>query len=314
MYNACLIGYGYWGSKLARNFQNSEFFNLASIVDLKKKNLFSAKKKYPLAELYKDYKKAIKDNNTDLIIISAPTSAHFKIAQYALKNYKHVLIEKPISLSLFEVKKLNKIAQINKKMIFVDYPFLYSGTVNYLKKIIGKRKYGKILEIESFREQAPIRKDANVIWDLGIHDISILFYLLNTQPYKVYTIKKKNYKNSLCDNAYISLKYKNNLNVLIKNSWVSPTKIRSLKIKFEKAIVYCDENESLYKIKVYKNKSSNDWKNYNLEIPSIDLQEPLSKMVKYIFYSIKNNTNKLFNNNLNEKITFLLERINKSNG
>ena len=72
MYNACLIGYGYWGSKLARNFQNSEFFNLASIVDLKKKNLFSAKKKYPLAELYKDYKKAIKDNNTDLIIISAP--------------------------------------------------------------------------------------------------------------------------------------------------------------------------------------------------------------------------------------------------
>ena len=77
-------------------------------------------------------------------------------------------------------------------------------------------------------------------------------------------------------------------------------------LQIEKAIVYCDENESLYKIKVYKNKSSNDWKNYNLEIPNIDLQEPLSKMVKYIFYSIKNNTNKLFNNNLNEKITFLL--------
>ena len=199
-------------------------------------------------------------------------------------------------------------------MLFVDYPFLFSGSINFLKEIIKKNKYGKILEIESFREQAPIRNDANVIWDLGTHDISILTYLLNKQPYAIKTIKKFSTGRSLCDCAYINLKYKNNINVLIKNSWISATKIRLIKIKFEKAIIYCDENESLYKIKIYKNKFKYNWEKYNLEIPDIDLSEPLSKLTKYIFYSIKNNKNLLFENNFNEKITLLLEKIDKNHG
>ena len=215
-------------------------------------------------------------------------------------------------LSLKEVLSLNKIAKKNKKMIFVDYPFLFAGTINYIKNIIAKKKYGKIMEIESFREQAPVRKDSNVIWDLGIHDISILTYLLNEQPYKIQTIVKNNFKKNISDTAYINLKYKKSINVLIKNSWVSPTKIRTIKIKFEKAILYCDENESIHKIKIYKNKSIKNWKDYSLELPNIDLREPLGKMTKYIFYSMKNNTNHLFKNNLNEKITSLIEKINKN--
>ena len=313
MYTACLIGYGYWGSKLARNFQNSRFFNIISIADTKHKHLASAKKTYPLIKYFKDYKKAIKNKSINLVIISSPTSTHFKIAQYALKNSKHILVEKPLSLSLNEVKKLNKIARVKKRMIFVDYPFLFSGSINFLKKIIDKNKYGKLLEIESYREQAPIRKDTNVIWDLGTHDISILTYLLKKQPYKIQTIKKKNFQNPLCDTAYINLKYKNNLNVLIKNSWVSPTKIRLIKIKFKKAILYSDENESLYKVKIFKNKLKKDWGKYNLEIPEIDLNEPLARMVNYIFYAIKNNNNYLFSGKFNEKVTYLLEKINKIN-
>ena len=197
-------------------------------------------------------------------------------------------------------------------MIFVDYPFLFSGTINFLKRIINKNTYGKILEIESFREQAPIRKDVNVIWDLCTHDISILTHLLKGNPYSIHTIKKRNIKGSFCDTAYINLKYPNNLNVLIKNAWVSPTKIRLIKIKFEKAILYCDENESLYKIKIYK-KRSNRLINYNMEIPDLDLTEPLSKLASYIHTSIKNNTNKLFQNKFNMRITHLLEEINKAN-
>jgi len=311
MLNACLIGYGYWGAKLARNFQNSEFFNIISITDKKNRNLVSAKQNYPSIKYYTDYKKAIKNDLINLVIISSPTATHFKIAKYALESLKHVLVEKPLSLSLDEVKILNKIAKLKKKMIFVDYPFLFSGTTNFIKKLIDKNKYGKILEIESFREQAPIRKDTNIIWDLGSHDVSILLYLLNMMPYKIQTIKKTNFKNTLCDSAYINLKYKNNLNVLIRNSWVSPTKIRLIKIKFEKAILYCDENESLYKIKIYKKKLKKNWTKYNLEVPEIDLNEPLAKMVNYIFYAIKKNNNYLFNKKFNENITSLLEKINK---
>ena len=312
MLKVALIGYGYWGTKLARNFQNLEFFNLVTIADKEPKNLLLAKKNYPLTKVFKNYKKAIKNNTIDLVIISSPTITHYKISKFALENSKHVLVEKPLSLSLKEVKKLNKIANNKKKLIFVDYPFLFSGTINFIKKIINKGTYGRILEIESFREQAPIRKDVNVIWDLCTHDISILTYLLKANPRSIHTIKKKNIKGPFCDTAYVNLKYPNNLNVLIKNSWISPTKIRLIKIKFEKAILYCDENESLYKIKIYKNKS-NKLINYNLKVPDIDLTEPLSKLASYIQKSIKNNSNKLFQDKFNERITHLLEKINKVN-
>ena len=186
----------------------------------------------------------------------------------------------------------------------MDYPFLFSGTINFIKKIIDSNKYGKILEIQSFREQAPVRNDANVIWDLGTHDISILLYLINKLPYKIQTIKKTNLKNTLCDSVYINLKYRNNPNVLIRNSWLSPTKVRLIKIKFQKATLYCDENESLYKIKIFKKKFTNDWSKYNLEVPEIDLNEPLTNMVKYIFYAIKKITTTFLRKNLMKKSLF----------
>ena len=115
MYNICLIGHGYWGEKLARNFNNSEFFKLVSVVDKKNANLNLAKKKYPSIRHYKDYKIAINNSLLDLVIISSPTSTHYKIAKYALENYKHVLVEKPLSCTLNEVKRLNKIANKNKQ-------------------------------------------------------------------------------------------------------------------------------------------------------------------------------------------------------
>ena len=313
MLNVSIIGYGYWGSKLARNFQNSSYFNILNISDKKKINLNLVKKSLPTVKCYPDYKKAINNDLLDLIVISTPTSSHFKIAKYALEKSKHILVEKPICMSLKQVKILNKIAKQKKKMIFVDYPFLFSGSINFIKKIIKKNKYGKILEIESFREQAPVRKDTNVIWDLGAHDISILTYLLKSQPLTIKSTMAQNIKKNMCDRVYINLKYNNNLNVLIKNSWISPTKIRLIKVKFQKAILYCDENESLYKIKIYKRGDKKNWTDYSLEVPEIDLTEPLAKMTTYIYNSIKKNKNYLFDNNFNEKVTFLLERINKNN-
>jgi len=311
MLNISIVGYGYWGSKLARNFHNSSYFDILSIVDKKKINLIKAKKSLQNAECHIDYKKAIKNDLLDLVIISTPTSSHYNIAKFALENFKNILVEKPICLSLKQVKLLNKIAKKNNKMIFVDYPFLFSGTIRYIKKIIDKNKYGKILEIESFREQAPIRNDTNVIWDLGAHDISILTYLLKTHPRIVKIIKPQNINRGICDRVYINLKYNKNLNVLIKNSWISPTKIRLIKIKFQKAILYCDENEPLYKIKIYKRGDKKNWTDYSLEIPEIDLTEPLAKMTTYIYNALKKKRNNLFVKNFNEKVTDLLEQINK---
>ncbi len=305
MYKVAIIGYGYWGPKLARNFQNSNYFNVKYIVDKSKKNLSNAKINFPLANLYTNYT-LIKKNSVDLVVIASPTKSHFIIAKYFLKN-TNVLVEKPLSMSLREVRLLEEISKKNKKLLFVDYPFLFSGSIDYIKKTIQSRKYGNLLEIESFREQAPIRKDSNVVWDLAVHDISILNYLLKQNPRHCKSLKIKTLNTSLADTAYLNLTYKNKLNVFIKNSWISPIKVRLMKFKFKKAILYCDENEGIHKIKIFiKNKSRSQ---YNIKMPEINLSEPLSELVNYIHRSIVNGNNKIFENNLNINITKTLEKL-----
>ena len=301
----CLIGYGYWGPKLARNFQNSNFFNLVSVSDKSKANLLKAKKDFPLVKTSTDFKKLI-INNIDLVVIATPTESHFKISKFALEKKKHILVEKPISLSSTDVIKLQKISKKNKKLIFVDYPFLFSGSINYIKKIIENKRYGKLLEIESYREQAPIRKDVNVVWDLAVHDISILSYLLRQNPKNMKSLKMNTVNTPKADTAYINLVYKNKLNVFIKNSWISPTKIRIMKFKFKKAIVYCDENESMYKIKIYSKK--NNHLKYNVEIPDIDLTEPLSNLVDYIYRTVRKKEESMFDS-LNLNVTKILQKL-----
>jgi len=306
IHKVALIGYGYWGSKLARNIQNSNNFKIDFIIDTSKKNLENAKKNFPLSNLFNDYKKLIK-KNIDLVVISTPTITHYKIASFFL-NYTNVLIEKPLALKLKEVVILENKAKRNKKKLFVDYPFIFSGSIRYIKNILKKNKYGKLLEVESFREQAPIRRDANVVWDLGVHDISILRYLLNSNPKKIHSLKYNTIKTPQKDTAYINLNYRNNLKVFVKNSWISPLKIRIIKFKFEKAIIICDENEPIYKLKVFTRKN-NSIPVYKLELPEIDLSEPLSNLIEYIGKSINSNNNPIFKKNFNIDITKVLEKI-----
>jgi predicted dehydrogenase len=306
IYNVALIGYGYWGPKLARNIHNSSIFNLKFIVDSSQKNLNKAKSEFPLSILLKSYHK-IKKDSIDLVVISTPTKTHFLMANYFLK-FSNVLIEKPLSLNLKDAVALEKVAKINKKMLFVDYPFIFSGSINYIKKVIQSKKYGKLNEIETFREQAPIRTDADVVWDLGVHDISIFKYLLNSNPKKITSLKYNTIKTIKKDTAYINLHYGNGLKIFVKNSWISPIKIRLIKFKFDNAIIFCDENEPMYKLKIYT-RSKNNKNNYKLEIPEIDLSEPLSNLIAYIGKCLKKKQNPIFKNNLNVEITKILQKI-----
>lgn len=303
---AAIIGYGYWGPKLARNFLNSSKFQINYVVDNKPNNLNKAKNEIPLAIGLNNLDE-IKAQNLDLIILSTPTITHFKLVKKFLK-FTNVLVEKPLSLNLKHTRELEKIAKKSKNLLFVDYPFIFSGSTNYIKKIIKKNELGKLLEIESYREQAPIRNDCDVIWDLGVHDLSILRYLLNRNPLKIHSQKYKTGNQKKNDTAYINLEYSNNLKVFIKNTWISPVKTRVIKFKFSKGILICDENEALYKIKIYKKLNLKNT-NYKLEIPEIDLTEPLLNLVNYISFSITNKKNEIYNKNFNEDITKVLQKI-----
>ena len=146
------------------------------------------------------------------------------------------------------------------------------------------------------------------MWDLGVHDISILRFLLKSNPIKIKSIKYNTVKTKQKDTAYINLNYKNNLKVFIKNSWISPVKIRIMKFKFEKGIVICDENEPIYKLKVFTRKN-NKTMIYKLELPEIDLSEPLFNLIEYVAKSMKTNSNLIFKKNFNIDITRVLEKI-----
>ncbi len=306
IYKVAIIGYGYWGPKLARNIQNSNQFKIDYIVDKSKKNLNNAKKNFPLSKFLTNYKR-LDASKIDLVIISTPTITHYQLAKYFLK-YSNVLIEKPLALNKYDVRKLENISHKNKKKLFVDYPFIFSGSIRFINDIIKKNKYGKLLEIESFREQAPIRKDSNVVWDLCVHDISILRFLLKSNPIKIKSIKYNTIKTKQKDTAYINLNYRNNLKVFIKNSWISPLKIRIMKFKFERGIIICDENEPIYKLKVFTRKN-NKTTIYKLELPEIDLSEPLFNLIEYVAKSMKTNSNLIFKNSFNIDITRVLEKI-----
>lgn len=310
MNNVLIIGYGYWGPKLSRNFSNSNNFNLHSICDLSSRKLNDAKKNYPNVKTYSNYKFALKNNKYKLVVISTPTTTHFKIAKYALTNKINILVEKPLCLNLKEHTYLNSLAKKNKVKIFIDYPFVHSGSINFIKELVNNKKYGKLNLIESYREQAPIRTDTNVFWDLSIHDISIVEYLLSEK--RIFSVKTIKFNNNIKNFKKLSIfvKYKST-NVFIKSNWDSPTKIRLIKFVFEKAIIYLDENETLYKIKIYK-KLNNQFNNYSLEIPKIDLTEPLMNLINHIYNCIFKNKKTSLNEKFYTNVTKTMSKI-KSN-
>lgn len=310
--NVVLIGYGYWGPNLARNIDNSDNFNLIGICDINKKNLLKAKKKYPKIKIFKDYKKAIKKEKIELVAIASPTSTHYKIAKFSLNNNKNILVEKPITLKLKDLNSLYKISEKVKKNIFVDYPFLFSGATELIKKIITTKKFGNPYSVEFIREQAPIKSDSSVFWDLGIHDISILYHIFKENFIIQDKFKYFNFNKKIFDTANIFLKSKKkNIHINIKNAWVAPTKIRVIKIRFKNIMIVCDENEPIHKVIIYKKFSNNHW-DYKRELPKVDLGEPISKLLNYTFKVIrKKGDNNLISKKFNLKVTKLMEKVEK---
>ena len=307
-YNALIIGFGFWGPILARNFQSNLYFNVHSICDSNSINLNKAKNIYPNSIFYKSYKRALDNPEIDIVIISTPTKTHYKITKMALSKKKHVLCEKPLCLKLGQVKHLISLSKKYKKFLFVDYPFIYSESVNFIKKIFEKKTLGRPLIYESTREKAPYRKDTNVIWDLGIHDFAILQYLINKTPnkFEVNTYKtKKNYKS---DFANINLYYKNNFSAFIKLNWASPIKTRLIKIYFEKGLLIYDENEDIYKVSIYKKNK----RGFSHQFPQVYFNETLKLFVNFIGNKLLKNNLKNFDFNFSPNLTKTILKITKN--
>lgn len=252
MVKVAVIGYGYWGPNLARNFNETDGASLVAICDLKENRLKLAKNRYPSLNVTTNYKDIMKDTNVDAVAIATLVSTHYQIAKEALETGKHVLVEKPLTSTCDEAQQLIELSKMGGKVLMVDHPFVYTSAVRRMKEIVDAGELGETLYFDSIRVNLGLfQQDVNVIWDLAPHDISIIDYVLGKKPEALLATGSVHFSPDLEDIAYITIHYPGDLIAHINVSWLSPVKIRLTLIGGSKRMIVYDDTEPSEKIKVY---------------------------------------------------------------
>lgn len=247
-----VIGCGYWGPNLVRNFVQSNKVDGIICCDLDPKRLDRMKNLYPSVEGLTDYKKLLERPDLDAVAIATPVKTHHPIAKDFLLHGKHVLMEKPFTHSYETAHELIKLAEEKKLILMVDHTFEYTAAVNKIKAIIENGELGKILYISCVRVNLGLfQPDINVVWDLAPHDISTILYILGEMPVTVNCQGKAHFHAGIEDVATTTLNFKNGIIAFIHSSWLDPNKIRRTTIVGTRRMLVYDDIEPQEKIKIY---------------------------------------------------------------
>lgn len=246
-----VIGLGYWGPNLVRNFLAHKDVKKVVACDIRENRLQLIKEKFPAAELTTDFQIVI-NSGTDIIVISTPVDTHYKLAKKALESGKHIWVEKPFTSTSNEAEELIEIADKRNLKIFVDHTFIYNGAVIKIKELIDKNVLGNIIYFDSERINLGLfQRDVNVVWDLAPHDLSIMTYLLTKHKAKALVANGiANFKGK--ENlAHICIYFEDNCFAHFHVNWVSPVKIRRIIVGGDTKMLVYDDMENFEKIKVY---------------------------------------------------------------
>src|SRR5262249_27153173 len=225
--NIGVIGCGYWGPNLLRNFAENEGAHLRWICDLDQPRLAAMGRRYPAAQTATDYRALISDPGLDAIAVVTPVATHFQIAKEALLAGKHVLMEKPLTATTREAEQLIEIANQKGLTLMVDHTFVYTGAVRKMKEIVASGALGDLLYFDSVRINLGLfQRDINVLWDLAPHDLSIMDYLLELQPIAVSAIGSSHIERGIENIAYLILQFPNEFIAHFHFNWLAPVKIR----------------------------------------------------------------------------------------
>jgi len=294
MINVGLIGFGYWGPNVAKNLFNNPQINFKTICDKDEARLDKAKSIYiEQVDYEKDYKRLIEDDSLDAIAIAVETSGHYKLAKEALLAGKHVYIEKPFTSTVQEAIELEEIAKERGLIIHVDHIMIFHPIIRKIKSLIDSKDIGDLLYIDCSRlNLGQIKKDVSAMWDLAIHDLSIIDYLSNgKEPFFISAIGEKIYnpKESL---VFLSLKYEGFL-AHIQSSWISPLKQRRVIVVGTKKMVVFDDMKISEKLMIY-DKGVNvvageniEYKDYAVKIREGDLYVPYIPQEDALYNSIE---------------------------
>ncbi len=304
MIRAGIIGYGYWGPNIVRNFAGNPDINVVKVSDMSEDRLAVLSKNHPDIKAETDANSILNDPDIDLVGIVTSTSTHFKLAKQALENGKHVFVEKPFTATSAEAKELIEIAEEKNLVIMVDHTFLFTGAVQKMKELTESGELGNLYYYDSVRVNLGLfQYDANVIWDLAPHDLSIMFYINpDIKPISVNAVGSDHIGKGFEDVAYLTIKCEDNFIGHFHANWLSPVKVRKTLVAGDKKMLVWDDLEADEKIKIY-NKRVEEIKDksefYKLQIkyhtgdilvPVVPMTEALKLEVEHLVDCIKNGT------------------------
>ena len=256
MINTGVIGYGYWGPNIVRNFVAHPEINVKRISDYSKDRLEVLRTDYPDIDCSDDSDLIINDQDIDLVAIITSTSTHYPLAKKALENGKHVFIEKPFTSSVAEAEDLIELAHQKNLLIVVDHTFLFTGAVRKMKQVIDDGELGDLYYYDSVRVNLGLfQYDSNVIWDLAPHDLSIMHFINEDfKPYSVNAVGVDHIGNGHENTAYLTVRGENNFIGHFHCNWLSPVKVRKTLVAGSEKMLVWDDLEADEKIKIYNKK------------------------------------------------------------
>lgn len=247
-----VIGYGYWGPNLVRNFAEVDGAHVVAVCDRRPERLALAKSRYPYIETTDVAMEVVADPRIDAIVIATPVSTHFELARQALRAGKHVLVEKPLAATSDEAERLIEEANRRRLILMVDHTFVYTGAVRKIRELITDGLLGQLYYYDSVRVNLGLfQHDVNVIWDLAVHDLSIMDYVLPQRPVAISATGMSHIPGQPENIAYITLFFADSLIGHIHVNWLAPAKVRRTLIGGSQKMIVYDDLEPSEKVKVY---------------------------------------------------------------
>jgi predicted dehydrogenase len=247
-----IIGCGYWGPNLIRNFVENEAARVLWVCDTDERRLAEIGRRYPSARTTTDYRQLLADTELDAVVIVTPVATHYPFAKEALAANKHVLIEKPLTTKACEAQELIALAASRRLTLMVDHTFVYTGAVRKIKEIVETGEIGDLLYFDSVRINLGLfQRDINVVWDLAPHDLSIMDFLVAREPVALTATGSSHIEPGVENIAYVMLRFADQFIAHFHFNWLSPVKIRRTLIAGSKKMIVYDDIEPTEKVRVY---------------------------------------------------------------
>jgi predicted dehydrogenase len=247
-----VIGYGYWGPNLVRNFMECARAKVVAVSDGSAERRAVASRRVPGVKLIESGLDLIRDTEVDAVVIATPVPAHYELAAAALRAGKHVFVEKPLAASAEQARKLVDLAEQYKRVLMTGHVFVYAGAVRKIAELVDAGALGKLLYYDSVRINLGLfQSGLDVMWDLAVHDLAILDYIWKSTPVAVSATGMKHFAGQPEDIAYLTVYYADNSIAHMHVNWLAPMKIRRTLIGGSRKMVVYDDVEGAEKVKVY---------------------------------------------------------------